>query len=46
MTIHGEHTINDLTLKTRDAIGISSTSNFTITANQVTELLFIEVPMS
>ena len=46
MLISGEITIEDKKLKQRDAIGIYKTSNFTLIANQETEILFIEVPMN
>lgn len=45
MNISGEVSIADEVLAQRDAIGISATSNFSITAIAATELLFIEVPM-
>lgn len=45
MLISGEITISDNILEKRDAIGIYKTSNFSVKANQNSELLFIEVPM-
>ncbi|APY07292.1 hypothetical protein BWZ20_02785 [Winogradskyella sp. J14-2] len=45
MNISGGISISDITLNTRDALGISETSNFQINATENTELLFIEVPM-
>lgn len=46
MVISGEVVINDKTLKTRDAIGISNTKSFNVITNLNSQLLFIEVPMS
>ncbi|WP_054851147.1 pirin family protein [Olleya sp. ITB9] len=46
MVISGEVEINDKTLKTRDAIGISNTKSFNVITNLNSQLLFIEVPMS
>ena len=45
MTVCGEHLIDGNPLKTRDAIGITDTSSFTVTATEDSGLLFIEVPM-
>ena len=45
MTIHGDFSVDDIALKTRDAIGISDTEDFTIKASEDSELLLIEVPM-
>lgn len=45
MNIHGEFSVGDSVLEARDAIGISNADTFQITANQATEILFIEVPM-
>ncbi|OMP30588.1 pirin family protein [Mangrovimonas sp. DI 80] len=45
MNIHGELKIGDQVLNTRDAIGIWETETFEITANENSEILFIEVPM-
>jgi redox-sensitive bicupin YhaK (pirin superfamily) len=45
MLISGEINVSDKKLKTRDAIGISETSDFSITSNQDSEILFIEIPM-
>jgi len=46
MNIHGNISINDHDLETRDAVGISETSAFEIKANEDSALLFIEVPMN
>lgn len=46
MTIHGSISIGTDVLEQRDAIGISGTNSFTITSNEDSELLLIEVPMS
>ncbi len=45
MTISGGVSILDINLSTRDALGISETSDFEINATEDSELLFIEVPM-
>ncbi|MDG4715487.1 pirin family protein [Winogradskyella marincola] len=45
MTISGGVSISEFNLNSRDAIGISETSNFEIKATEASELLFIEVPM-
>ena len=45
MTIFGEVLVNDETLGTRDAIGVSETDSFDIKAENDSSLLFIEVPM-
>ncbi|MHA7844246.1 MAG: pirin family protein [Winogradskyella sp.] len=45
MTISGGVSISDFNLNSRDAIGISETSDFEINATEDSELLFIEVPM-
>ena len=45
MNICGGVSISDVNLNTRDAIGVSETSDFEINAIEDTELLFIEVPM-
>lgn len=45
MTISGGVSISEFNLNSRDAIGISQTSNFEIKATEASELLFIEVPM-
>lgn len=45
MNISGGVSISDINLSTRDALGISETSNFQINVTEDTELLFIEVPM-
>ena len=45
MNISGRVSISDVNLNTRDALGISETSDFEINATEDSELLFIEVPM-
>ncbi|MDH7912530.1 pirin family protein [Winogradskyella sp. SYSU M77433] len=45
MTISGNINVDQNTLETRDAIGISETDSFNIDAKEDSELLFIEVPM-
>lgn len=45
VNISGVVTVEDKTLQKRDALGISDTDSFTITANEDAELLAIEVPM-
>src|SRR5690606_9343433 len=45
MTVFGEVVINENTLNTRDAIGISETDSFEIKPLDESSLLFIEVPM-
>ncbi len=45
VTIQGSITVENETLKQRDAIGISSTNKFKITSNENSELLLIEVPL-
>ena len=45
MTISGNINVDQNTLETRDAIGISETNSFNIDAKEGSELLFIEVPM-
>ena len=44
--INGAAEVNGQTLNKRDAIGISGTDSFTITAKEDAELLAIEVPMN
>lgn len=46
MAIQGSISIGTEELEKRDAIGISETDSFTITSNEDSELLLIEVPMS
>lgn len=46
VNISGAASVGDITLNKRDAVGISETDNFTITATEDTELLAIEVPMN
>lgn len=45
MVIDGEINIDDQTLKTRDAVGVSETKEVILKANEDSQLLFIEVPM-
>ncbi len=45
MVITGDVEINGEKLSRRDAIGISETDSFAITANENSELLIVEVPM-
>ncbi|MCX7549791.1 pirin family protein [Xanthomarina sp. F2636L] len=45
MNIFGEVTIENTILEARDAIGISETETFSVTANDDSGLLLIEVPM-
>ena len=45
MNIYGEIVVDNNTLETRDAIGISETESFEIQVNDDSSLLFIEVPM-
>lgn len=45
MNIFGNVTIENETLETRDALGISETDSFSIHASTNSSLLFIEVPM-
>lgn len=45
VVIAGAVTVGDITLGRRDAVGISDTDNFNITASEDAELLAIEVPM-
>jgi quercetin 2,3-dioxygenase len=46
VVISGTVKINDIVLGKRDGLGISETDNFTITANEDSELLAIEIPMN
>lgn len=46
MTIFGNGVIGDTVLHSRDAIGIYETTNFTMSANEDSGFLFIEVPMN
>ncbi|MEM5566306.1 pirin family protein [Psychroserpens sp. AS72] len=46
MVISGDVTIGNDTLESRDALGISETKEFSVKANENSELLFIEVPMN
>jgi redox-sensitive bicupin YhaK (pirin superfamily) len=45
VNINGAASVGEINLNKRDAIGISETESFTITATEDTELLAIEVPM-
>jgi len=45
MLIMGEIVIDDMKFNSRDAIGIYEATNFSLKANQNSEVLFIEVPM-
>ena len=45
VVINGSVKVNGLELNRRDAIGISDTDNFTVTAGDNAELLAIEIPM-
>jgi len=45
MTIHGDVSVDDNKLETRDAVGVYETESFIVNASDVSELLFIEVPM-
>jgi quercetin 2,3-dioxygenase len=45
VNISGNVTVADVVLDKRDAVGISETEKFTVTATEDTELLAIEVPM-
>jgi redox-sensitive bicupin YhaK (pirin superfamily) len=46
VVINGSAKVNDVQLSKRDALGIYDTDSFTITANEDTELLAVEVPMN
>lgn len=46
VTINGSVTVNGELLNKRDALGISETESFTITASEDAELLAIEIPMN
>ncbi|RLJ68746.1 hypothetical protein CLV86_0135 [Lacinutrix venerupis] len=46
MNIYGEFILDSKTLKTRDAIEVSETNSFEITAKATSEILFIEVPLN
>jgi hypothetical protein len=46
VNISGAASVGDIKLGKRDAVGISETESFTITATEDTELLAIEVPMN
>ena len=45
MNIAGETTIEDKKVNSRDAVGISSTNKFVVSASEDSQLLFIEIPM-
>lgn len=44
--IEGDATINGISLNRRDGMGITETTDLSITANNATEILLMEVPMS
>lgn len=46
VAINGKVEVNGQTLNNRDALGISESENFTITASEDAELLAIEIPMN
>jgi len=46
MIISGDVSVDKYNLTIRDALGISQTEDFTVRANQNSEILFIEVPMN
>ncbi len=46
VVINGNAVVNQVSLNTRDALGISNTDSFEIKANSNTSLLAIEIPMS
>ena len=46
LTVFGDNLIGEHHLQTRDAIGITQTKEFNLTAKEDSGLLFIEVPMS
>jgi len=46
VSINGKSKVGDIDLEKRDALGISDTDSFTITAIEDTELLAIEIPMN
>lgn len=45
MLVHGSATVANVSLETRDAVGVSDTPSFTIEAKTEASFLFIEVPM-
>ena len=45
MIIHGEVYIDGENYSSKDAVGISETTNFQVSATTNSEILFIEVPM-
>lgn len=45
VVINGSVNVNEIILDKRDALGISETNSFTITASEDSELLAIEIPM-
>ena len=45
MNIEGEVVVNEQSAKSRDAIGISNSNGFKVSANEDSQILFIEVPM-
>jgi quercetin 2,3-dioxygenase len=46
VVINGTVTVGDITLEKRDALGISESDNFSVTATEDAALLAIEVPMN
>ena len=46
VVINGAITVDGQQLNKRDALGISETESFTVTASEDAELLAIEVPMN
>jgi len=46
VVINGSVKVNDIELSKRDALGISDTDSFTISASEDAELLAVEVPMN
>jgi len=46
VAINGKSTVGEIELEKRDAVGIFDTESFTITAEEDSELLAIEVPMN
>ena len=45
MNIHGDISIDDNKLNSRDALGVSEATSFEVKASENSEVLFIEVPM-
>jgi len=46
VVINGSAKVGDIQLSKRDALGIYDTNSFTVTANEDTELLAVEIPMN